>query len=98
MAKAKVRIIDPEEIEKRVAQAKTSREASKSPTDRAVEALKNFNDITMIGIPSELLRRLHSEAARRNMTFAELLGRALEEYLKRTEPDAGPPVRAVSEK
>jgi len=60
-------------------------------TDREAEAIKALSSVALIALPVPLMTKLSAEAARRNMRFSELLTRAVEDYLARTDPDAAPP-------
>jgi hypothetical protein len=58
------------------------------------EAIKMLSSVALLALPVPLMQRLSAEAARRNMRLAELLNVAVEDYLKRTDPDKQP-VRLV---
>jgi hypothetical protein len=59
-------------------------------------AMRFFNDVTLLTLPTKFLAKLSDEAARRNMTVPELFRRALDDYLERTDPDRESPVRPIT--
>jgi hypothetical protein len=47
-----------------------------------------LNDLVFFALPAPLFRELSSQAAKRQMTLAQLLSTAVEEYLLKTDPNS----------
>ena len=57
------------------------------PQEAAAESAGFTSQLIMLAVPLDFFQRLSEEAAARNMRVAELLSRAVEDYLKRTAPN-----------
>lgn len=78
-----------------MAKAQTYQQVEKPPkapiappreVDPVQEARAFLGEMTVIALPTSLLRQLSEEAARRNMSTPELFRRALADFLERTDP------------
>jgi hypothetical protein len=55
-----------------------------NPNDE--DYLKFMGEIMMIGLPMPLVEQLSNAAKERNLTLAQLLSHALDDYVKKTKP------------
>jgi len=54
--------------------------------EAAAKAAGFSNQLVFLAVPLDFYQRLQQDAAARNMRLAELLSRAVEDYLRRTAP------------
>lgn len=64
-------------------------EAALSSEDRAMEEMPGPQEMYLIGIPRSVYAALVQEAGKRNLTFAQLIAAAIDQFLKTTPARGG---------